>query len=192
MEEIGEEEEFSRQLTKVESVTTFPGNALVRELGDNAELWPPPSNWLAEEWPFRFARMYHRSARHVSRVPQRFFSNRISSETRNIEECERYFLLSRSLVNTRVKLYIYIYIPHARFPLSFLYREERFSRRCGLIGGLRPLSPLPFLIYEAECCRVTNAEYRLNFKTKFRRVGGMVNSRDGASVVPNNYMRLYR
>lgn len=42
MEEIGEEEEFSRQLTKVESVTTFPGNALVRELGDNAELWPPP------------------------------------------------------------------------------------------------------------------------------------------------------
>lgn len=101
-----------------------------------------------------------------------------------------YFLLSRPLVNTRVKLYIYI--PHARFPLSFLYREERFSRRCGLIGGLRPLSPLPFLIYEAECCRVTNAEYRLNFKTKFRRVGGMVNSRDGASVVPNNYMRLYR
>lgn len=190
MEEVGEEEEFSRQLTKVESVTTFPGNALVRELGDNAELWPPPPTWLAEEWPFRFARMYHRSARHVSRVPQRFFSNRISSETRNIEECERYFLLSRSLVNTRVKLYIYI--PHARFPLSFLYREERFSRRCGLIGGLRPLSPLPFLIYEAECCRVTNAEYRLNFKTKFRRVGGMVNSRDGASVVPNNYMRLYR
>lgn len=49
MEEIGEEEEFSRQLTKVESVTTFPGNALVRELDDNAELWPPPPTWLAEE-----------------------------------------------------------------------------------------------------------------------------------------------
>lgn len=157
----------------------------------------PPSNWLAEEWPFRFARMYHRSARHVSRVPQRFFSNRISSETRNIEgrrRGERYifFFLDHLLTHELNCIYIYIYIPHARFPLSFLYREERFSRRCGLIGGLRPLSPLPFLIYEAECCRVTNAEYRLNFKTKFRRVGGMVNSRDGAFVVPNNYMRLYR
>lgn len=184
MEEIGEEEEFSRQLTKVESVTTFPGNALVRELGDNAELWPPPPTWLAEEWPFRFARMYHRSARHVSRVPQRFFSNRISSETRNIEgrrRGERYiFFFLDHLLTQRVKLYVYIYIPHARFPLFFLYREERFSRRCGLIGGLRPLSPLPFLIYEAEYCRVTNAEfaeYRLNFKRKFRRVGGMVKSR---------------
>lgn len=193
MEEIGEEEEFSRQLTKVESVTTFPGNALVRELGDNAELWPPPpTGWQRSDHSDSHACIIVQPDMYlVSRnVSFRIVSRAKRGISKNASDI--FFFLDHLLTHELNCIYIYIYIPHARFPLSFLYREERFSRRCGLIGGLRPLSPLPFLIYEAECCRVTNAEYRLNFKTKFRRVGGMVNSRDGAFVVPNNYMRLYR
>lgn len=51
------------------------GNALVRELGDNAELWSPNragrsrrSDQPCHSPPNQSARMYHRSTRHVSRI----------------------------------------------------------------------------------------------------------------------------